>query len=149
MRKGRRFGTASLGFNATPMVDVIFTLTIFFMLVARFSTAEHVPMELPQPADSQARMIQHPRRVVINCVLSKESAPGGHGVLYSLGSHPPEPLTAITDRLIVMKRQSPNLQAVIRADRRLAYAEVRAVMRTLADVGIEILNVAARMDEEG
>jgi biopolymer transport protein ExbD len=148
MRRNRRIATASFSFNATAMVDVIFTLTIFFMLVARFSSAELVSMELPDPQDSQASIVQHPERVVINCMVADGDSSEPASVLYSLGPNPPEPLTAISDRLIAMKRAVPGLAAVVRADRRLPYADVRAVLRALADAEIEVLNVAARVDEE-
>jgi len=148
MRKGRRLTAASMSFNATPLVDVIFTLTIFFMLVARFSSAEYVSMELPDPRDSQARAVQPPQRVVINCVLVRGAGGNGSGVQYSLGPNPPESLPAIAERLRLLQQQTPALQAVIRADRRLPFADVRAVMRTLADARIEVLNVAARVDDE-
>ena len=36
----RQERSSGLVFNATPLVDVIFILTIFFMLVSRFSSAE-------------------------------------------------------------------------------------------------------------
>ena len=137
-----------MGFNATPMVDVIFLLVIFFMLVARFSSAEQVQMELPRPEDSQARLAQMPERVVINCRPADADDPAGRFVLYSIGPNLPERLGVISDRLAVMKRESPGLQAVVRADRRLRYADVRAVMRVIARNDIEMLNVVAHVGEE-
>ena len=145
--RDHRSGLATLGFNATPMVDVIFMLTIFFMLVSRFSSAEQVPMELPKPRDSQAKMVRIPERVVINCRLADPSDPAARSVLYSVGPNRPEPLGVLSDRLSVMKRESPGLQVVVRADRRLPYADVRALMRIIARHGIEMLNVVAHVGE--
>jgi biopolymer transport protein ExbD len=127
------------------MVDVIFMLTIFFMLVSRFSSAEQVPMELPKPDVSQARVVRMPRRVVINCRLPDR--PGG-SVLYSIGPNRPEPLGVISDRLAVMKQESPDLQVVVRADRRIHYADVRVLMRAIASNDIEMLNVVAHVGED-
>jgi len=130
------------------MVDVFFMLTIFFMLVTRFSSAEQVPMELPEPTDSQAQVTKIPERVLINCRLADIDDPLGRTVLYSVGPNRPEPISVISDRLAAMKRQSAELEAVVRADRRLHYADVRAVMRVIAENGIEMLNVVAHVGED-
>lgn len=137
-----------MGFNATPMVDVIFLLTIFFMLVTRFSSAEQIRMELPKPQKSRAQSAHIPKRVVINCRPADPIDPEGGGVLYSIGPNQPEALWTISDRLAEMKRASPGIQVVLRADKRLRYEHVRAVMRVIARHGVEMLNVVAHVDEE-
>ncbi len=150
MRYGRhrRLSLTLMTFNATPMVDVFFLLTIFFMLVTRFSSAEQVPMELPKPADSRAGVVRMPERVVINCRLADVDDPGGRTVLYSIGPNPPRPLAVIAEQLAGLKRESPGLKVVLRADKRLPYEDVRAVMRVIADNRIEVLNVVAHVAEE-
>lgn len=138
----------ALAFNATPMVDVIFLLTIFFMLVTRFSSAEQVPMELPTPTASQAEVTRMPDRVVINCRLPDLDDRTGRDVLYSIGPNRPEPLSVISDRLAAMKTDVPDLKVVVRADRRLRYVDVRRVMRVIAQHHVEMLNVVAHVGEE-
>ncbi len=129
------------GFNFTPLIDVMMLLTIFFMLVARFSTAEQASMKLPHPEQSQGRTYSMPERVVINCRLS-ESPDAAEEVLYSIGPNQPEPLSVLSDRLAILRRDSPDMRVVVRADRRLRYEDVRAVMRIVAGNDIEMLNVA-------
>lgn len=136
-----------MSFNATPMVDVFFMLTIFFMLITRFSSAEQIPMELPKPEDSQAKVTRMPERIVINCRLVGLAGPGASAV-YSLGPNRPESLATISDRLASMKRESPNLEVVVRADRRLPYSQVRAVMREIARQGIEMMNIVAHVGDD-
>jgi biopolymer transport protein ExbD len=146
MRFTRHHDRASrnLGVNLTPMVDVIFMLTIFFMLVSRFSSAEQVPMDLPKPDDSYARVVRMPERVVINCRIGAADA----SALYSIGPNRPEPLAVIDERLAALKQQSPDTKVVVRADRRIHYEHVRAVMRVIARHNIEMLNVVAHVSEE-
>ncbi len=146
--RDRQRGTPTIGFNATPMIDVIFLLTIFFMLVTRFSSAEQIPMDLPKPARSQAKVTRMPDRVVINCRLAGPSAGPGRTVLYSIGPNQPESLGVIADRLAVLKSESPSIKAVVRADRRLHYVDVRAVMHVIAECGIEMFSVVAHVGEE-
>jgi len=146
MRFTRLHNRASrnVGANLTPMVDVIFILTIFFMLVSRFSAAEQVPMDLPKPDESRARVVQMPERVVVNCRIG--AADGS--ALYSIGPNRPEPLAVIDERLAALQQQSPDFKVVVRADRRIHYEHVRAVMRVIARHNIEMLNVVAHVSEE-
>lgn len=136
-----------MSFNATPMVDVIFLLTIFFMLVTRFSSAEQVRMELPAPDESQAKVPRTPQRVTINCRVGDAEDPAASPVRYSIGPNRPEPLWAIGERLQGMHRVSPELAVIVRADRRLPYSAVRPVMDMIAEQGIKMLNVVAHVSE--
>lgn len=141
-RRPSRLARASLGFNATPLVDVIFTLTIFFMLVSTFSAVESVPMQLPSPTGSQAKLVKTPQRVVINCRLDDTGEYAGE-IAYSIGPNRPESLVDIAERLAEMRQENPEMRVVIRADRRLRYDDVRAVMKAIAAEGVEIVSVAA------
>jgi len=146
----RREPPGHLGFNATPLFDMMFTLTIFFMLVCRLSSAEQVRMELPKPEESQAQIATLPERVIINCRLAGAASDEKYGVqlaTYSIGPNTPQPLHVLAERLARMKRKSPNLEAVIRADKRLHYSNVRAAMRVVADNDIKMLNVVAHIGE--
>ncbi len=136
-------------FNATPLVDVIFLLTIFFMLVSRFSSAEQIPMQLPQPDESQAAVIRIPDRVLINCRLADPLSGSTDTAVYSIGPNHPISLGELGARLSAMKQKNANLKVVIRADKRLRFDSIRAVMRLLANESIEVLNVVAHVSEKG
>ena len=131
--------------SATPLVDMIFTLSMFYMLVAEFHAVEQVPMNLPRPQSSQAAVARIPERIVINCHTADPDGTTGASVRYSIGPNLPESLGAISDRLAAARLQSPELNVVVRADRRLRYGDVRAVMRVAARNRIEVLNVAAQV----
>lgn len=144
----RRHETAPVGFNATPMVDVIFILTVFFMLVSSFSSAENVPLEVPEPVASQARIAKVPDRVVINCRLADPTDPSG-GALYSIGANPPESPAALSKHLAGLKKANPNIKIILRADRRLPYSRVRVVMHAVAANQIDMLNIVAHVGDGG
>ncbi len=146
-RRKRSRTSSTLGFSATPLIDLIFTLSIFYMLISRFSTDEQTPMDLPSPRQSQAVVPKMPDRAVINCRPVDGGDLAGHGVVYSVGPNRPEPLAVISDRLAAWKRETPELKVVIRADRRIPYSQVRAVMRMLAENAVPVLNVAALAGE--
>jgi len=138
----------ALAFHMAPMIDVVFLLLIFFALVTRFASAENVQIELPQPENSAAKNVQLKNRAVINCRLADPSRPDA-GVLYSAGANPPESLERVSARLAAAKATVPGLKVVIRADRRLPFTAVRAVMRVVAENEIEMMNLVAHVGEGG
>ena len=141
-RSRTRESASRVGFNFTPLIDVMFLLTIFFMLVAKFTASEHLPLQLPNPEESLARASRGRDRVVINCRWM-DAGEGGARVSYSLGPNPAESLGAISDRIGAMKTATPELSVLIRADRRLPYEDVRAVMRVVSQNSVAKLHVAA------
>ena len=48
MRIHRRRSETHLAFNMTPLVDVVFLLIIFFLLLSEFNKDKEQPMELPK-----------------------------------------------------------------------------------------------------
>jgi biopolymer transport protein ExbD len=113
--------------NMTPMIDVVFLLIIFFMLVSNFATAESVLLELPKPYKSQAKKVKLTDRVILNCQIAAD------GASYRIGPNPSESLDRVAARL---------------ADRRLAFADVRAAIEVVADNEIEQLRLVAHVGEE-
>ena len=65
------------GFNMTPMIDVVFLLIIFFMLVSQFSSAENVEVELPEPERSQAIEATVPEKLILNIEYVGPDEPPG------------------------------------------------------------------------
>lgn len=141
----------TLDLNAIPMIDVIFMLVVFFVLVGRMAYEQNVPMKLPFPRDSQALPHRGVEQIVLNCRPADEGRDPVR-VLYSLGPNPPESLEDIGRTLRSMKTQYTDqggaLQVVIRADRRLRFSDVRAAMQTVAALDIPMLNVAVQAKEE-
>lgn len=59
-------GTGDLGFNMTPMIDVVFLLIIFFLVSSHLAKQE-AQMELPLPAaTSGSDPIQQQKRLTLN-----------------------------------------------------------------------------------
>jgi len=149
MSRRRRFQRQASGvaFNYTPLIDVFMLLTIFFMLVAKFTTNEQTTVQLPHPDDSKARVPSLPAKVVINCRPSDIAVPGSP-IVYSIGPNPPEDLGSISEHLAAIRRQVPEVKVVVRADKRVRYEHVRAIMQEVARNDITSLHVAAIAAEE-
>ncbi len=135
-----------LRFNMAPMIDVVFLLIIFFMLVSTFVTAENVRMELPNPDKSLAQNVKVVDRVVINCRISDTGTE--QRALYSVGPNPVESLEKISERLSAAKQANPQLRVIIRADKRLRYEQVRTVMDMVADNQIENMSLVAHVGSQ-
>jgi biopolymer transport protein ExbD len=133
-------------FNMTPMIDVVFLLIIFFILVSTFASAENVRMDLPKPEKSQAKNVKIVDRVVVNCQLTpRRTGQAAEGVQYRVGPNPPEPLPGIADRLAAYCSANPKLKVIIRADKNLRYEQVREVMEIVAETGVEDMSLVAHV----
>ncbi len=132
-------------FNMAPLIDVVFLLIIFFTLVSTFASAENVPLDLPQPDKSQAQALKIVDRVILNCRYVPPGLGDESGVRYSVGPNPPEDLDTIAQKLALAHRANPDLKVIIRADKRLRYEQVRAVMQIVADQQIENMSLVAHV----
>ncbi len=136
-----------LGFNMTPMIDIVLLLIIFFMIVSRFASAEHATLDLPHPDHSKAETARLPEKVTINVAYSGEDSPPAVTLgPILLGPINDASLQDLSARLARERARSPGLQALLRVDRRVKYGFVRRVMKTIADNRIELMNMAARHD---
>ncbi|HRX87373.1 MAG TPA: biopolymer transporter ExbD [Phycisphaerae bacterium] len=141
-----RYQHHDIAFNMAPLIDVVFLLIIFFTLVSTFASAENIRMTLPTPDKSKAQAIKIVDRVVINCQYAAPVTTGGTGrVLYSVGPNPPEDLDSIAQKLAAARQGNPKLKVIIRADKRLRYEQVRAVMAIVADANIQNLSLVAHV----
>jgi biopolymer transport protein ExbD len=59
--------------NVTPLIDVLLTLIIVFMVVVSMDKEEGVTAQIPQPDQKQTQNISQPRTVVIQVVWTKEN----------------------------------------------------------------------------
>ncbi len=143
----RKREKSSITFNMAPMIDVVFLLIIFFMLVSTFASAENIPMEIPNPERSLAENVKIVDRVVINCRTTQtgDKEDESAKAVYSIGPNRPESLESISKRLAAAHRANPKLKVIIRADKRLRYEYVRAVMSVVAENEIEDMSLVAHV----
>lgn len=138
----------AIGLMILPMIDVIFLLLLFFVVVTSFEASAKIAVDVPRPDESQARRGELAKQVVVNCEYQDPTAPNSVGVLYRLGADSPESLRGIAARLSAAKLANPQLTVVVRGDRRLPNVKMREVVRMVAESGIDTMNVAVRMDAE-
>ncbi len=64
--------------NLTPMLDVVFLLIVFFVLVSQIVDLESVHMDLPAPLDPASELAGDDPRAVINIIPGVSGAAAGY-----------------------------------------------------------------------
>lgn len=131
--------TSAIGaMNLTPMIDVVFLLLIFIMVTARFEQ-EDQQLKVALPSASDARpLTQETTKVVVN--------------IDERGSYVVDGKTLRTDEVEQRLRQAaadnPAItQVVIRADGRVPFEFVVAVMNLCNRAGISDYSVSTRGEQ--
>lgn len=133
MRVPSNLSRGSVGFNMTPMIDVVFLLIIFFLVSSHLARQEiQLQLDLPD-AGSGRRPEEDPqtRRVVVN-VLPDRSA-GGNLVVGGRVVHEDELAEMIGYE---SRRSGRALEVRIRSDRKVPYRVVEPVMIACAKAGV-------------
>jgi len=137
--------------NLTPMIDVVFQLIIFFLLVAQFSRQQSIELELPRVRSAEAGGDADESRAVVNVVpVDQVEAMGG---AYRVGSlsfdATEEGVEAMAGLLRVMRERRPGLKVFIRADRREAYGRVHPAMAAVTLAGVGEMELVTAGTESG
>jgi biopolymer transport protein ExbD len=134
MRVPSHLSRSGLGFNMTPMIDVVFLLIIFFLvsshLVRQETQLEAEDLDLPE-AESGQRADEDPvRRVVVNVLPDQES-----GARVVVGG---QPLSSeqLAELIAYGSRADRPIEVRIRADRKVPYRTVEPVILACARAGV-------------
>lgn len=120
----------AVGFNMTPMIDVIFLLTVFFLCVNQFQKAEtdervrlpRASLENVEPARPAG-----PKRVILNVRHGEGVVVGGRSLQDA----------EVAPFLSAQKQESGGeLQVWIRSDRRAPFGRVEPILLACAEAGI-------------
>ena len=132
MRVPSNLARGSLGFNMTPMIDVVFLLIIFFLVSSRLARHEvQLDLDLPEAASGQRPAEEEIRRVVVN-VLPHERPEGQIQVgSQVLGV---EELTGLID--YESRRAKGELEVRIRSDRRVPYRVIEPILLACGRAGV-------------
>lgn len=118
--------------NVTPMIDVVMVLIVFFLIVGRLAAERRAPVDLPEARHGSEARAATP--FVVNVL-----APDGRVTLSGQRYAPEEIALLVRDRL----EQDPDLVVQVRADRALAFGQVRPVLDALRGAGVSGVRLAA------
>ena len=134
MRVPTNLSRGSLGFNMTPMIDVVFLLIIFFLvsshLVRQETQLELEELDLPEAGSGQRADESKIRRVVVNVLPDQQS--GGRIMVGGRQIRRRE----LAELIGYGGRAGRHLEVRIRADRKVPYRVVEPVMIACARAGV-------------
>ena len=145
--KAKRRG--DVGFNMTPMIDIIFLLIIFFMLVSQFQQLEIEDVVLPVAEAAKVMDYSEYRNIVINIIKGRTSSLDAVVKVMGREMNVLEPYTRpdgsqtvggeLTALLVSMAEQKgkSQLNVILRADADVPYEDVARVMLAAGAAGIE------------
>lgn len=154
--------------NITPLIDVVFLLIIFFMLISNIVSEEIVAMLPPDPEDSQVRALGEVDRIVINIApqpfsaqdRARPTALAWSGEANTLDGQTVkmgalqwfsfDELEQLEVQLADQIERGPRdtegnstLEVLLRADAALYYHQVEPVMAAITRAGIRTIHLVA------
>jgi biopolymer transport protein ExbD len=117
--------------NVTPLVDVMLVLLIIFMVTSTYITKAAIEVELPKAA-SGGQTVES----TLNIIITQE----GQLLMNGKNTTPQEMASWIEMQI------NKNLQAVISADRKVAYGQVVSILDLIKLNGIK--NFALNIEKE-
>lgn len=144
--------TKSGSFNMTPLIDIVFLLIIFFLVVCQFIEAENFPVTVPDDCDF-ARSSSRPEPAVTTVTIMKTNggrsafAVGAEKIPASDGSD----LTEQIARLVNLGlRNSPSDQRIVtlRVDRDVCFAQAQYALAAIAQSSATDIQLAVLKNKE-
>lgn len=132
----RRFGCE---INITPLIDIVFLLIIFSMVVSQFTKLQAEKLDLPEARSGAEPGRVRTGRVVVNILRD------GQAIVAGRGQSP-----ASLDRLLAAEARrvgAGEASVLIRSDRRTGWRWVWPILRTCARRGIARVKVAVAEGE--
>ena len=129
-RRSRLLARSGPLLDLTPMVDVVFTLVIFFMVSTTFISLESgLPIDLPQAQNNEAQSAEQPTVTIT-----------GEGRIYLAGAEVTE--ASLIEALRPLLTDRENKTVVMRADQSVAYGLPVRVMDLIKQAGADRVAIA-------
>ena len=135
MRLSRNRVATHIGFNMTPMIDIVFLLIIFFMTVSQITRVVDHPLELPVATDGAsaetAELTVNLTRAGRILVAEEE---------YSL----PQLLVLVKQLMDQENVPAERMKVRLRCDRSQEAAQANQILRELSEMGVVQVRVGVR-----
>ena len=137
-RSSRRAARPFTPADLTPMVDVVFLLIVFFILVSQLTRTERTPIELPElpgellsASPARERVVVHVEENALR--VAQTRLPFGVAARNDLA-----------DLLRSIHAQHPNAPVILRAPREAPYARVATALAAIRDAGCADVRLIAK-----
>ncbi len=149
--------------NMTPLIDVVFLLIIFFMLICRFISSENYKLVVPDQCQNALAMEDAVSNPLTVSAFSKSSdnpnapsvAPASSDVFYAVRSTLVDPGESLyrqspdalqedlAEEIILNIQNKPESVVQLRADKDLTYGQVQVLLQSLVQAKIQKVRLAA------
>lgn len=135
----RSRGRATLALNLTALIDVVFLLIMFFVLVAKFGRYPTLPLDLPRIGERTAEAVDPGSRPAVDIIpRARAAALGG---TYRFGSasfdETPEGIKGLISALRELRAAQPEVEISVRAERTEPYARVHPAVLAVGAAGVK------------
>ncbi len=151
LRSRRHSGSRAGAFNLTPVIDIVFLLIIFFMVVCKFIEAENFPVAVPQACDA-AETENKPESQLTTVTVMKDD---DDAIIYAVGARKVDALEQdVSQKLRELVEE--NLAALpagrrivsLRVDKDIEFAVAQYALAAIADSSATDVQMAVLEDEE-
>ena len=144
-------GVGAVSFNMTPMIDIVFQLIIFFMVVSQFYQLSVKNVDLPPAvrADQKKKELQEFTQVVVNVVPIKgqpiTEVYVDSELVVTVNYNPTDNKLpnwqALIDKLVDKRKSAEEnkrkpVNVILRADEKVPYETIGSIMIATAKAGI-------------
>jgi biopolymer transport protein ExbD len=133
MRFNKHKRSATVEFNITPMIDVVFLLIIFFVMASQLAMIKDEPVQLPKYQGSEE---QKPSTITVNVNQAGELIVAGDRV--SLARF----LALVSQELAAAGGDTSLLTVVVRGDQRSRSGPINEIVASLGRLGIKKVRIA-------
>ena len=124
--------------NLTPMIDIVFNLIIFFMVSTRFTEMERkVDLSVPKVGDVSS-LNELPKHLAINVYRDGRVTLDAQSVT----------LPELTSRLAAARRQTEQLDVVVRGDGDSSFQSVAAVFTACRQAGVSEMGISVQLGKK-
>jgi len=133
-------------FNLTAMIDVVFLLIIFFMLICQFIVQENYKLVVPDDCASAVVAEKLDENAVTVSVFASEV--DDEEVVYAVRAKTVE-LSELASAIAVETNKKRDGLVHLRADKGLTYRDVQKALQALSEVGVQRVQLAAFREGQG
>ena len=129
MKLSKQRSMGAVGFNMTPMIDIVFLLIIFFMTVSQITRVTDQPLALPRVTDGD--QTAKTATVTLNLNATGEIVVAGNKL--SLENC----LSAMRDQLKKFENDPDRIHVQLRCDRNCECKHVSRLLKRLSELGFK------------
>ena len=145
-RRNNRFYGSARSFNMTPVIDIVFLLIIFFLVVCQFIESENFPVSVPDGCDFAERLQANQSGVIALTVMKSD----GGAVDFAVGSEKvtassfSDLVTGLIELINFRAGDMPESERVVhlRIDRDICFSEAQCALAAVADSSVTKIRLA-------